>query len=89
MQSRTIMQSKPTEKDTTIKVPVDLKGDLDAIKVDSQETYAGVIRRLVEGRIPFESTEDTVNIAIPRKVYRMMVMVLPPNIGDQVRKGVR
>ncbi len=33
---------------TTIQVPKDLKGDLDAIKAHGRETYAEVIRKLIE-----------------------------------------
>jgi hypothetical protein len=81
--------TKPQEKDTTIKVPVDLKGELDAIKADDQESYAGVIRRLIAGREPTKSNGDTVNLSLPRKVYQLVLMVLPANMSDQVRKGVK
>ena len=86
------MMNKPDQtpkKDTTIQISMDLKNELDALKVDDKETYGGVIRRIVNGQPQTESTEETVNLTLPRKLYRMLVMVLPENITDQVRKGVR
>lgn len=74
---------------TTIKLPSLLKDELDAIKEDDHETYAGVITRLIQGRTPTESDKETVVVSLPRKVYQIMLMLLPGNITDQVRKGVR
>ncbi len=77
-----------TEKNTTIQVPAGLKDELEALK-EEEETYAGVIKRLIDGRTPIESTEETVSISLPRNVYRMALMFLPSNLSDQIRKGVR
>jgi hypothetical protein len=85
----TQIEEQPVEKPTTIKLSPSLKDELDTLKQDDQETYAGVIARLISGRGPAESTPDTVIISLPRRVYQMMLMVLPGNITDQVRKGVR
>jgi len=78
-----------TEKPTTIKLPPSLKDELDTLKEDDQETYAGVISRLITSRSPVESTANTVTVALPRRVYQMMLMMLPGNISDALRKGVR
>lgn len=84
------MQSEePTDKPTTIKLPASLKDELDAIKEDDQETYAGVITRIISTRSPVESTPDTITLSIPRKVYSMILMLLPNNMGEVMRKGVR
>lgn len=78
-----------TEKTTTIQVPVELKGELDSMKVDDKDTYAGVIWRLVNGKETREATDDMINISLPKRVYLLLQMALPDNIGEQVRKGVR
>jgi predicted CopG family antitoxin len=78
-----------TEKATTIKVPADLKAELDRLKEDEKETYAGVIERLIQRKTPDESNSDAVTISLPRRVYKMMLMLLPGNLSDQLRKGVR
>jgi len=78
-----------TEKATTIKVPTDLKAELDQLKEDEKETYAGVIERLIRGRLVPQSTPDNVTLSLPRKVYQIMLMLLPGNLSDQIRKGVR
>lgn len=87
MQSEEIEQQ--TEKATTIKVPTDLKAELDQLKEDEKETYAGVIGRLIHARPEPASDSDTITISLPRQVYKMMLMLLPGNISDQLRKGVR
>lgn len=66
-----------------------LKGELDNLKEDDHETYAGVIGRLIHARPEPESDNETVIVSLPRRVYQMMLMLLPGNITDQVRKGVR
>jgi hypothetical protein len=76
-------------KDTTMKIDSELKGLLDGLKVDEEESYKSVIRRLVEGKTPMESTQDTKHIAIPDKAYRLLMMMLPDNMKEVVRKGVR
>lgn len=84
------MQSEePTDKTTTIKLPASLKDELDGIKEDDQETYASVLNRLIHTRESPESTKDSVIISIPRKVYHIALMLLPGNIADAIRKGVR
>lgn len=84
------MQSEEiTDKITTIKVPTSLKDELDGIKEDDQETYASVLDRLIHTRPSPESTKDAVMITIPRQVYHMALMLLPGNIADVLRKGVR
>lgn len=91
MQSEEITQveeSQP-EKPTTIKLPPSLKDELDTLKEDDQETYASVLNRLIHTRESPESTTDSVIISIPRKVYSMILMLLPGNIADVIRKGVR
>ena len=80
---------QPDTKDTTLKIDQDLKGVLESMKVDPDEPLKGVIRRLVEGKTPMESTQDTRHIEIPEKVYRLLMMVLPDNMKEVVRKGVR
>ena len=84
-----IIEEQPTEKPTTIKVPTDLKAELDLLKEDEKETYAGVISRLIQAMTPSESDSDVVSISLPRRVYKMILMLLPDNICDQVRRGVR
>jgi hypothetical protein len=84
------MQSEdPTDKNTTIKLSVSLKDELDRIKEDDQETYAGVIARLIREKPPNRSDPDTVNLSLPRLVYRRILIILPRNLSDQIRKGVR
>ncbi|MFA6364748.1 hypothetical protein [Methanoregula sp.] len=82
-------EPQPDTKDTTLKIDQDLKGVLESMKVDPDEPLKGVIRRLVEGKTPMESTQDTRHIEIPEKVYRLLMMVLPDNMKEVVRKGVR
>ena len=77
------------EKDTTIKIAPDLKDELGKLKTDPDEPYAGVIRRLVSGQAIMESTQDTVHVAIPRKAYGLMLMLLPDNLKKIVREGVK
>ena len=79
-------QNEPT---TTIQLPTELKSELEEMKVDEKDTYAGVIKRLIQGKEKVETPEDTVNISLPKKVYLLLQMALPDNIGEQVRKGVR
>ncbi|MDD1729829.1 MAG: hypothetical protein LUQ50_12255 [Methanospirillum sp.] len=85
------MQSEetPAEKATTIKVPPTLKDALDTLKQDDQETYAGVISRLIHAPPDLETGPDTVVISLPRRVYHMVLMLLPNNMGEVLRKGVR
>jgi len=84
------MQSEvPTDKTTTIKLPTSLKDELDGIKEDDQETYASVLDRLIHTRTSPESSPDAVTISIPRQVYHIALMLLPGNIADAIRKGVR
>jgi hypothetical protein len=89
MQSEQEVTEVTLTQSTTIKVPTDLKAELDAIKEDDHETYAGVITRLIQGRAPTESDSETVVVSLPRRVYQMMLMLLPANMSDQMRKGVR
>lgn len=84
------MQSEETtDKITTIKVPTSLKDELDGIKEDDQETYASVLDRLIHSRKSPESSPDAVTISIPRQVYHMTLMLLPGNVADVLRKGVK
>ena len=85
----TVTEEQPTEKPTTIKVPTALKDELDLLKEDEKETYAGVIGRLIHARPEPESDNETVVVSLPRRVYQMMLMLLPGNMSDQMRKGVR
>ena len=82
-------QKQESQQDTTLKIDPELKGVLEGMKTDPDEPLKGVIRRLVEGKTPMESTQDTRHIEIPEKVYRLMMMLLPDNIRETVRKGVR
>lgn len=82
-------QKQESQQDTTLKIDPELKGVLESMKTDPDEPLKGVIRRLVEGKTPMESTQDTRHIEIPEKVYRLMMMLLPDNIRETVRKGVR
>lgn len=131
-------QIEEQEKITTIKLPVSLKGDLDTEKADAQESYAGVIERLIafrkslaagkavvaEGTVqeingdtatlllkdgttttarilggepPYPDGEeappavpdDTITLTIPRKVFQFMMMVVPDNLRNALRKGVQ
>jgi hypothetical protein len=83
------IEEQPSEKATTIKLPSSLKDELDTLKQDNQETYAGVIVRLIAGMAPVESDPETVTVSLPRRVYHMALMLLPGNIADVIRKGVR
>jgi hypothetical protein len=93
MQSETQLPEQTEEpqvdKITTIKVPTSLKDELDGIKEDDQETYASVLDRLIHSRTSPESSPDAVTISIPRQVYHIALMLLPGNIADAIRKGVR
>jgi hypothetical protein len=77
------------EKDTTLKIDPELKGVLESMKTDPDEPLKGVIRRLVEGKTPMESTQDTRHIEIPEKVYRLLMMMLPDNMKEVIRKGIK
>lgn len=84
------MQSEETtDKITTIKVPTSLKDELDGIKEDDQETYASVLDRLIHTRKSPESDSNAVTLSIPRQAYQMALMLLPGNVADVLRKGVR
>ncbi len=82
-------EEQPTEKATTIKVPPTLKDELDTLKQDDQETYAGVINRLIHARPEPESDQETVIVSLPRRVYQIALMLLPANVSEVMRKGVR
>jgi predicted CopG family antitoxin len=85
-----IKEEQPTkEQPTTIQLPPDLKGELGTLKTDERESYASVIRRLIDGRQETKTTDEIVSIALPRKLYRMLLMWLPENMSNEVRKGVR
>jgi hypothetical protein len=91
---KTTKQEEKTEpqqdtKDTTLKIDQELKGVLEGMKTDPDEPLKGVIRRLVEGKTPMESTQDTKHIEIPDKAYRLLMMILPDNLQQVIRKGVR
>lgn len=77
------------EKDTTIKIAPDLKDELGKLKTDPDEPYAGVIRRLISGQVPMESTQDVKIIAVPEKAYRLMMMILPETLKKSIREGVK
>jgi hypothetical protein len=77
------------QQDTTIKIAPDLKEELGKLKTDPDEPYAGVIRRLVSGQTAMESTQDIKIVAIPGKIYALMGMLLPDNIMNEIRKGVK
>ena len=91
MQSEEITQIEEQipEKPTTIKLPPSLKDELDTLKQDDQETYASVLDRLIHTRTSPESSPEAVTISIPRQVYHIALMLLPGNIADAIRKGVR
>jgi len=74
---------------TTIKLPSLLKDELDTLKQDDQETYAGVINRLIHARPEPESDQETVIVSLPRRVYQITLMLLPANVSEVMRKGVR
>jgi hypothetical protein len=82
-------ETSPPPTTTTIKLPTSLKDELDRIKQDDQETFAGVIARLIREKSPNKSDPDTVNLSLPRQVYRMILITLPGNLSEQIRKGVR
>ena len=82
-------QKQESQRDTTLKIDPELKGVLESMKTDPDEPLKGVIRRLVEGKTPMESTQDTRHIEIPEKVYRLLMMMLPDNMKEVIRKGIK
>jgi hypothetical protein len=82
-------QKQESQQDTTLKIDQELKGVLESMKTDPDEPLKGVIRRLVEGKTPMESTQDTRHIEIPEKVYRLLMMMLPDNMKEVIRKGIK
>jgi len=80
--------TEPGKSDvTTIKIPLDVKAELDAIKTDQGESYAGVVSRLIPKTQ--KSDGDMITIRISKRVFQMMMMVLPDNLKRAVRGGVK
>lgn len=85
-------QSEPVldeTRSTTIQIPTGMKTELEDLKEDEREPYAGVIRRLIDCRDPPESDEETVHLTLPRRIYKLILMLLPGNLRDQVLQGVK